>query len=182
MNIGIAGAGGLGSNIAMHLIRSGVGNIRIVDFDTIHENNLNRQFFFDDQIGRVKVEALQENLQRINPNLAVEVVADKISYENVDALFADCDIIVEALDRAKYKAVVVQYGISQKKLTIGASGIAHYDIETLEIRKVRENLYLVGDFTKDINEYTTYSTKVSVVAAYMANIVLEQGGLYARGV
>ena len=65
--VGIAGAGGLGSNCAMHLVRSGIGKLVIADFDTVNESNLNRQFFFRDQVGRVKVEALRENLLRINP-------------------------------------------------------------------------------------------------------------------
>ncbi len=182
MNIGIAGAGGLGSNIAMHLIRSGVGNLKIVDFDRIDESNLNRQFFFRDQIGRVKVEALKENLQRIDPTLSVVGVPVKITSENVEELFHDCHIIIEALDKAEYKRVVVQYGIEQNLFTLGASGIAHYDIETVTTKKLRDKLYLVGDFTKDIGMYQTYSTKVSVVAAHMANIVLDQGGFYGRGV
>ena len=67
--IGIAGAGGLGSNCAMHLVRSGVRKFVIADFDTVSAGNLNRQFFFTDQIGRSKVEALAENLRRIEPSL-----------------------------------------------------------------------------------------------------------------
>ena len=52
VRVGIAGAGGLGSNCAMHLVRSGVKHITIADFDVVNESNLNRQFFFHDQIGQ----------------------------------------------------------------------------------------------------------------------------------
>ena len=44
--IGIAGAGGLGSNCAMHLVRAGVRRLVVADFDVVGESNLNRQFFF----------------------------------------------------------------------------------------------------------------------------------------
>ena len=48
--IGIAGAGGLGSNCAMHLVRAGVRRLVVADFDVVGESNLNRQFFFRDQL------------------------------------------------------------------------------------------------------------------------------------
>ena len=67
--IGIAGAGGLGSNCAMHLVRAGVRRLVLADFDMVAPSNLNRQFFFRDQIGRKKVDALAENLRRIKPDL-----------------------------------------------------------------------------------------------------------------
>ena len=44
--IGIAGAGGIGSNVAVNLVRSGVDNFIIADFDKIEESNLNRQYYF----------------------------------------------------------------------------------------------------------------------------------------
>ena len=85
MKIGIAGAGGLGSNVALNLVRSGIDAFRIVDFDCVEASNLNRQFYFRDQIGRPKVEALRENLQRIRPEVEVDAivaVADPIPDPN----------------------------------------------------------------------------------------------------
>ena len=52
VKIGIGGAGGLGSNAAAHLVRAGIEHLVIADFDTVSEGNLNRQFFFRDQIGK----------------------------------------------------------------------------------------------------------------------------------
>lgn len=69
--VGIAGCGGLGSNCAVALARAGVGKMVIADFDVIVENNLNRQYFFQDQIGLLKVFALKSNLERINPGIKV---------------------------------------------------------------------------------------------------------------
>ncbi len=60
--VGIAGVGGLGSNIAIALARTGVGQLIIVDFDIVEPSNLNRQQFFVDQIGLPKVEALKQHL------------------------------------------------------------------------------------------------------------------------
>ena len=71
--VGIAGAGGLGSNCAMHLVRAGMKRLVIADFDVVSESNLNRQFFFRDQLGRKKVDALAENLRRIEPDLKLDL-------------------------------------------------------------------------------------------------------------
>ncbi len=67
VRIGVAGLGGLGSNLLSHLVRSGAVHFTVADFDTVSAGNLNRQFFFADQIGKRKTEAVAENLKRINP-------------------------------------------------------------------------------------------------------------------
>jgi len=72
VKIGIAGAGGPGSNCAMNLVRCGFDNFIIMDFDKIDASNLNRQFYFAEQIGMLKTEALKQNLKRINPDVKIE--------------------------------------------------------------------------------------------------------------
>ncbi len=54
MTIGIVGVGGIGSNVAVNLVQSGVRRLKIIDFDRVEPSNLNRQFYFSDQIGRLK--------------------------------------------------------------------------------------------------------------------------------
>ena len=67
--VGIAGAGGMGSNCAAHLVRAGMKKLVIADFDVVNESNLNRQFFFRNQLGQKKVVALGRNLRLIEPAL-----------------------------------------------------------------------------------------------------------------
>ena len=82
MKIGIAGTGGIGSNVAMHLVRSGITNLKFGDFDRIEKSNLNRQFYFEEQIGKYKSETLKENLTKISQgNYEVEVI--KFEKENI---------------------------------------------------------------------------------------------------
>ena len=178
--IGIAGAGGLGSNVAVNLVRSGITDIKIADFDIIEQSNLNRQFYFRDQIGQNKVNAHYENLKRINPSLNIKIVHQRLEKNNISHIFADCHIVVEAFDKKEYKSILIEELLSQKKLIVAGSGIAHHDLNNIETRKLRDNLYVVGDFTKGIDKYKTFSTKVSIVAATMANIVMDKGGFYER--
>jgi sulfur carrier protein ThiS adenylyltransferase len=77
--VGIAGAGGLGSNCAVALARVGIGKIIIADFDVIVESNLNRQYFFHDQLGQKKVLAIKSNIQRINPSVVVDARVIKLT-------------------------------------------------------------------------------------------------------
>jgi len=70
--VGIAGAGGLGSNCAVALARSGVGKIIISDFDIISESNLNRQYYYFDQIGQHKAYTISDNIYFIDPEIKVE--------------------------------------------------------------------------------------------------------------
>jgi sulfur carrier protein ThiS adenylyltransferase len=102
--IGIAGAGGLGSNCAMNLVRSGFTQFVIVDFDVVEESNLNRQFYFYDQIGRPKVDALKENLLRINPDLSIKPWQLKLDKQNMANIFKACTVVVEAFDKPRCKA------------------------------------------------------------------------------
>ena len=77
-SVGIAGAGGLGSNAAAALARAGIGQLILVDFDKIEENNLDRQYYFLYQVGKIKVEALKDNINRINSAVKVEVLNQKL--------------------------------------------------------------------------------------------------------
>ena len=65
--VAIAGLGGLGSNIAVMLARSGIGKLLLVDFDVVDVTNLNRQMYFIPQLGKPKAEALPELLYQIDP-------------------------------------------------------------------------------------------------------------------
>ena len=180
MRIGIAGAGGIGSNVAVHLVRTGVSELKIADFDIIEKSNLNRQFYFHNQIGAPKVETLKKNLLAINPKGSFYVKNIKLSRENMSHFFKDCDIVIEAFDQSKYKTMLIEEIYPQGKLIVSASGIAHWDIEKIKTKEVMPNLFVVGDFEKGIENYKTYSPKVSIAAAMMANIALEKGGFYEK--
>ena len=122
--VGIAGAGGLGSNCAMHLVRAGVQHLTVVDFDVVNESNLNRQFFFRDQLGQKKVEALKENLLRIDPDADIRAVDMRLDASSAREIFADCGIVVEAFDAVDAKVMLVSAFASSGKKLVTASGLA----------------------------------------------------------
>ncbi|WP_418627218.1 ThiF family adenylyltransferase, partial [Anaerosinus sp.] len=89
--IGIAGAGGLGSNCAMLLVRSGFIHFTIVDFDRVEVSNLNRQNYVYSQVNQSKVAALKENLAQIHSNVQIEAVEDRLARDNIKEIFSSCD-------------------------------------------------------------------------------------------
>lgn len=174
IRVGIAGVGGLGSNCAQFLVRSGFRRFRLVDFDVVEWTNLNRQFYFADQVGRKKVEALRENLLRINPNLDIKIMDLRITPENASSVFPDCDVLVEALDSAASKKLLVETYLNSHKLLVCASGMAGWgNSNSIKTRKIQEHFYLVGDMVSEVGPgCPPMAPRVNIVAAKEADVVL----------
>jgi sulfur carrier protein ThiS adenylyltransferase len=173
VRIGIAGAGGLGSNCAMHLVRSGVKHITIVDFDVVNESNLNRQFFFRDQIGQKKVEAIKANLLRIEPDADIRAVDIRLDASSAREIFADCGIVVEAFDAVDAKVMLVSAFASSGKKLVTASGLAGWGrSNAMRVRKMG-NIVAIGDGETSVGDGAApVSPRVGIAAAMQANAVV----------
>lgn len=174
--VGIAGAGGLGSNIAISLARVGVGHLVIADFDLVEPSNLNRQQYFIDQIGQPKVIALKENLQRINPYVKIETFNVRINPQNLKQVFTGVDVMVEAFDAPDQKAMLTAAHLLQSPECplVAASGMAGYATSnSIQTKKIRRNFYLVGDqITAAQPGQGLMAPRVSIAAGHQANAVL----------
>jgi sulfur carrier protein ThiS adenylyltransferase len=175
--VGIAGAGGLGSNCAAALVRSGVGTVVISDFDVIEEANLNRQFYFPEQIGMEKTKALKENLQRISKAANIITNQVKLNPENIPVIYSGCDVIVEALDRAEMKAMLIETIQTEMKGTplVVGSGMAGWgNNEIIKYRKIDDFLFVCGDESTEASEdLPPMAPRVGMVANMQANVVVE---------
>jgi sulfur carrier protein ThiS adenylyltransferase len=174
--VGIAGLGGLGSAIAIALARIGVGKLILVDFDVVEPSNLNRQQYFVHQIGMPKVEALQKNIATINPYVKVQTYQEKLDRNNVERIFEEAVVVVEAFDRAEEKAMLIN-AVSEKmpdKYIVAASGVAGYG-ENNEIKTVRfsSKIFIVGDQkTAAQPGVGLMAPRVGIAAHHQANTVL----------
>lgn len=168
----IIGCGGLGSNVALALVRCGVKNLTIVDFDTVDILNLNRQNYFYCQTGQKKINALSEILKKINPYVNIETLSSKVDESNIDKLICPYDIVVEAVDDEATKALIFNSAIYKKKKVVMASGVAGFgDCENIKIKR-GENFSIVGDFSTSIKEKKPYAPKVMAIASIQADEVL----------
>jgi sulfur carrier protein ThiS adenylyltransferase len=173
--IGIAGVGGLGSNCAVNLVRSGVTQIVIADFDVIENSNLNRQAFFANQVGMTKVSALTENVLKINPAVHITPHCLQLDRNNMADVFKGCDVVVEAFDRAECKALLVETLLPTGVFMVTASGIAGIgNSDRIKVHKILNNLYMVGDKESAVSASAKpYAPCVAIAAAKQADIVLE---------
>jgi len=174
--IGIAGCGGLGSNCAMALARAGVGCLVIADFDVVSAGNLDRQYYFLDQVGQKKVLALGDNLRRVNPAIEVEAHDLRLGPDEVRRVFKDCAVIVEAFDRADMKLMIIETASEHfpDKFIVAGSGLAGYgNNNDLRTRRLG-SLFICGDETSEVTEdLPPLAPRVAAVAALQANQVLE---------
>lgn len=175
VRIGIAGAGGLGSNCAHFLVRCGFRRFILVDGDTVDSSNLNRQFYFQDQVGQSKVVMLKENLLKIDPALEIQAVEAMLDKTNAAAIFEHADVIVEAFDRVECKTMLVESFMNGGKLLVAASGIGCWGHpDSVRVKRVKPGFFMVGDFVSGIDETAPpLAPKVVMVAAKQADVVLQ---------
>ena len=171
----ILGLGGLGSNVAVLLARSGIGYLKLVDFDIVEASNLNRQQYRISHIGLKKTEAIKTIIKEINPFVEVETLDIKVDRKNIYSIIGDIEIVVEAFDSAETKAMTLEELLTDKnKIVVSASGMAGLgSANEIVTRKIKDNFYLIGDNYSDYEEYSgIMSTRVMICAAHQANVVL----------
>lgn len=172
--IGIIGAGGLGSNCAVHLIRSGFANLILADADLVEASNLNRQHFTLAQVGQPKALALQGNLLAINPAGKITAHHLHVNAQNISALFGACDAVVEAVDDPRTKKLIIETMASTVRLVVGASGIGGFGrAGSMTVRTVRPGLIIVGDHVTPCDSMNPpMSPCVGMAAAMQADLIL----------
>ena len=174
--IGIAGLGGLGSNVAIALARLCPSGLVIADFDCVEDGNLNRQQYYPDQIGSHKVDAMTANLKRIAPTLRIEAHKVKLTAENIPQIFARAHIIAECFDNPQEKQMIVETVLTKMKQPIvSVSGIAGYGRSNeITTKQLSNRLILVGDDVSGIDKGSILtSTRVGLAAYHQANAIVE---------
>lgn len=174
--VAIAGLGGLGSHIAVMLVRSGVGRLHLVDFDRVDISNLNRQEYDIRHLGRYKTEALAERLHEINPYVELHSDTVRVTSENAAKLFGGQSIVCEAFDVPEQKAMLVNALLEQcpNTVVVSGSGMAGIgDANCIQTRKVGRRLYLCGDGQTDVKPLAgLMAPRVSICAGHQANQVI----------
>lgn len=138
----VFGVGGVGGFAIEALVRSGIGEISIVDFDTVDLTNLNRQIIAtQDSIGKLKTSVMRDRLLSINPNVIVHEFPEKFSMENSDLFFKDkkYDYIVDAIDLVTSKLALAEIAKSLSIPIISSMGTGN---------KIEPTMLEVADINK----------------------------------
>lgn len=175
--VAIAGLGGLGSNIALMLARSGVGQLFLVDFDCVDITNLNRQMYRVSHIGMYKTDAMVEMIREINPYIEIKTCCEKVTAKNAKSIFEGYTIVCEAFDQAEQKTMLISTLLSQcSNMTIvsgnGMSGF--YDSNLIQTTQKMKRLYVCGDLQSDVADGCgLMAPRVSICAGHQANKVIQ---------
>lgn len=125
--VACVGAGGVKSTLLMALAASGIGHIRIIEFDLVEESNLNRQTLFTTKdIGQPKGLVAKKLLEGINPSITIEWINEKLTEENKDSLFEEFELIIEGGESPAGRNIVNEYCLKTKKPMVHASAQFSY--------------------------------------------------------
>ncbi len=170
--VGIAGVGGLGSNVAMLLVRSGVQKLVLIDKDKVDASNLNRQHYFPRHVNMPKVEAMAEILRELCPSIELELHCLELNAAQMPTMLSSAPLWVEAFDDALSKRMFVEASLQHNCFCVSASGIAGYGGASMQSRALGKNLVVVGDFNTDVADAPPLAPRVMQAAAMQADIIL----------
>jgi sulfur carrier protein ThiS adenylyltransferase len=172
--VGIAGCGGLGSNAAASLVRAGIGRLILVDPDVVEASNLNRQYYFTEDIGMPKVDALARRLRAVNPRIELVLHNLELEPDDVEKVFADADLLIEAFDRAQSKRWLIESWCRAfpDRPIVAASGVSGAGrTDSLRVHS-SGNIHVCGDEESDMSEGLC-APRVAIAANMEANVAVE---------
>ena len=160
---------------AVALARLGVGTLILADFDVVEPSNINRQHYDLTHIGRLKTLAMKEIIAHIHPGVRVRLHNIRLTRENIPRIFGGVPVIIEALDKASDKEMLIGTVLKELKesYVISGSGMAGYgpsdEIETIHLGK----LVICGDQSSEAGEGTgLMAPRVGICAHHQANAAL----------
>lgn len=176
VTVGIAGLGGLGSNAAVSLARAGIGKLVLIDFDKVELTNLNRQAYFLEHVGMYKTDAIADIIQRINPFIKIELNQATITAENCMKLFENVSLVIEAVDNAATKEMIIEAILTESETmpVIAGSGLAGYGKNSIITESIIGRLRIMGDDISEVEDgVPLMAPRVGIVANMQANAALE---------
>ncbi len=135
----IFGLGGVGGFVVETIVRSGVGEVVLVDFDIIEKDNYNRQIIATDNcLGQTKGEAFLKRIKSINPECKVTLVSKFILPDNLNNLdFSDLDFIVDAIDTISTKLAIIKKAKELEIPIISSMGFGNkLDVTKIQITDI----------------------------------------------
>ena len=172
--VGIAGCGGLGSNAAVALVRAGIGRLILADHDMVELSNLNRQHYFQGDVGKPKVEALAAHLRAINPGVDLTLQDIELTPGVIAQVFADADLLIEAFDRADRKKWLIEAWCAAfpDRPIVAASGVSGCGNTGAMNVHSSGNIHVCGDERSEMT-MGLCAARVMIAAGMEANVAIE---------
>ena len=167
----IVGAGGLGSPIAVYLTALGIGNIGIIDKDTVETSNLNRQIIFtNNDIKKKKSSAAVNNLKKINPDIQFKSFQKKLTKKNINQIAKNFDVIVDGSDNFQTRFLINNYCLENKKILVSGA-INKFDGQVYTFNFSKKNSPCLRCFMPNIPINSDDNCETEGVIGSLAGIV-----------
>ena len=170
----IVGLGGVGAYAAEQLARAGLGKLTIVDGDTIHPSNRNRQLLaLKSTEGKAKAEIMKERLLDINPEIEINAIQEYLQGERLDVLIAQkYDYVIDAIDTLTPKVYLIQHALKAGNKLISSMGAGgKTDPSKVQIADISKtyNDKLARYIRKRIHRFGIYDGFQVVFSSELAN-------------
>ena len=143
LTVAVVGLGGVGAYAAEMLARTGVGSMIILDADSIHPSNKNRQLLaLESTIGQPKAQLMYDRLRDINPSLKITVIKEFLTQDNVDEILSQRPInyIVDAIDTLSPKIALIQFALRNSIKIVSSMGAgAKTDATKIRIKDISKS-------------------------------------------
>jgi molybdopterin/thiamine biosynthesis adenylyltransferase len=159
INIVVCGVGALGSNLVDSLIRIGCTKIRVIDFDRVESHNMNNQVYDLNDVGSLKVAALQKRMFSTT-KVKLEVENKKLEVTNVDKFLKNADLIVDCFDNSNSRAILFNYSNKTKTPTLHCGLIEGYGEVCWN-----DSYCVPKDLKGDVCDYPLARNLVTIIAA-----------------
>jgi len=127
--VAVIGAGGIGCPAILYLAAAGVGALRIVDDDVVSLDNLQRQVLFGtEDVGAPKAERAAAAVRRLNPDVAVEAVDERVAGETVERLLAGADVVLDGSDNFATRLIVSDH-LTRTRVPLVSAAIGQFQAQ-----------------------------------------------------
>ena len=166
----IVGCGGLGTNVAVHLAGAGIGRLRLVDYDTVEERNLNRQFFYTkDDIGKPKSSLLSERLSAYAPEVKIDCRTERFDGSMAEGF----ELIVIAVDNIKTRKEVNAFCRKSGKPCVNGSINGFFGTAYLFIPGKTSDLEAAGCLVEPTKKPSSPSSTAALIGAAEAKLATD---------
>ncbi len=175
----VVGAGGLSSAVLMYLASSGIGEIGVVDYDTVDLTNFHRQIIYDtNDLNKSKVISVKEKIKKLNPDVKVNIFECKLDKNNIEKIFQNYEIVVDGLDNFSDKFLLNDYSVllNKKLVHAGAVGFEGQVLTVIPGKSACLRCYfpeVPPDFREGCKDLGVFAPCVGVISTIQANEVLK---------
>lgn len=140
----VVGAGGLGSPVLTYLTCAGIGEITIIDYDTVTESNLNRQFLYgENDFNKQKASIAHKVLNNKNSRIKIHSIIEKLNENNIKELLSDADVVIDCVDNVETR-LIVNRGCLQMDIPLIEGGVSGFYGFVFAVKKDMPCLECIG--------------------------------------